>query len=322
MAEAAEAPIEQAVEPPLSEDADVGERHGETVERVDQVLVVEDAGAEDAPAGVIGHEHRVVADTAQRVGDGGFEVSERVDEGAVHLGNDAQRHGTLALAAADPRAGGVAADLGGDAADARLRPEVAERRVVRRQGCAHGLDGSRGDEGEDIGDTAELAVRVNSVSRGRRGPIDQREPLLGFQRVGLDAALGESLGCGHTGAVRADDEALADEGLRHVAVGDDLAGHAEAATRHPRGEAVVEAVDDEAAQRGAHRRVARQQVTQAGEHHAPGDRRGQRWAGGYGAGAQHVALQRRPVVRRDVVPVHRPEAGVDAVAHDARLEQP
>jgi hypothetical protein len=106
---------------------------------------------------------------------------------------------------------------------------------------------------------------------GQRGPVDQRDPLLGAELIGLGASLGERVPGGHDSCVRVD-EPVAHQRREQMGQRNDLAGGAADPAGHDRVEPVVQPVGDEPAEGGADAGVAAQEPGQPQQHRTAHDR--------------------------------------------------
>ncbi len=244
-------------------------------------------------------------------------MAEEIGSRAVDLGDHTQRDRRLArVLEAVGRGIQERPQPAMDGQLSRIALELPDAGRVRAECRAGEGDRERATEGGVVEQRLGAQEERHGQCRRHRGAVDQRDALLGPQLVWGD---GERVRGRDDAAVDVH-EPVADERAEQVGERDDLAGGTAHSARHDRIPAGVQAVGDEAAERGGHPGVAAQEPGQAEQHRAAHDCLGQGRPEPGGPAGQDRTLEGRVVDAGELAVGQEAEPGGHAVGARPRLE--
>ncbi len=310
--------VQQTVDPAFGDRADLRRGDRQEVGGETERGAVEVAGRLD-PA--VRQHHRVVDDRDELPGGGDADEVERVPRrpGDLRRTPDGicvlHRVGQVVPVRVHDR--GVLqqpVDVRGRGGLSRVRPDRVQFGEEGPLRAEHRLGGQRGGHvrhGEQV-----RRVRDGQQQHAEHpvGAVDQRQPLLGGQLQRAQAGRVQGFGGGHPGAVLAHHPALAEQHDRAVGEGRQVTGGAQRAVfRDPRGDAVIEQVDQALREHRPHPGAAHRERAHPQQHHRPHHLAGHRRADPGGVRADQRVLQLGAAFRFDRRVGERAEAGRHAV---------
>ena len=308
--------IHQPVDAPLADAAELGQAHGQRVERQPQHLAVEVAAAQhDA---VVGKHERVVRHGAELAPEHAAGEVEGRARRAVHLRHAAQAVGVLHARAVavrlDDAAGrGEPAEVGRHRLLRGVRPQRVDARVERRVGAHQRLE--RHGAGH-VGQPRQPA----GVEHGQRAQprhevraVQQRQAFLGLERQRPHAGGLQRLARRHSAPVR-HGLALADQAGRHVRERSEIARRSHRALLGHHGmHAAIQARHQGLDHARPDARGAASQRRGEQQDHRARLGLGERGTDATGVAQHEVALQRGALGRRNHHVLELADAGGDAV---------
>ena len=293
------------------------------VERQRQRLAVEVAAGDDVAVAVAGEDERVVGHRVQLALERDLDVAQRIVDGAEDLRRAAQRVGILHAAAVGVAGDDLAAvqqraQPRGDLLRAGVRAHAGQALVERHGRALERLQRQRQRHDRDVEQAPRIAHRQPAGRRHEVRAVDERQPLLGLERDGLQARAGQRGGPVQALAVELR-LALADEHERDVRQRSEVTrGSDRALGGHHRDDAALEHPQQQLDDLLAHPGVPAPQRRRQQREHPAHDLARQRRPGADRVRAHEVELQRRRIVGPDADAGQVADAGADAVDDAAR----